>query len=331
MNSTPVQEQNTVNCSFCGKTHSIRPETLSKIEIRCSQCKLMLSSTPHSHFQHLDPAVYRHQLDTDSQQHLRSLPGVDNIIRKLLDFAQEAFPESFFAANCIQASPQQYADLHAKLEVACRTLGMTLRPHLYISPEDMVSSTGWGTFSGGTDKPFIVLPVTLLENFEEHEILAVLAHEMGHFQLNQHAVKVAADFLQLMLTKPLRRNPMGAFLENITPPVQNALLNWRYKADLSADRSALLVLQNPEQLAQLLMKIAGNASESTNTLENFITQARNLDRQSILNWLDKPGVQQLCPTPPRFAVWRMAELLSWTSDDMKTYGYSKIIKVFAAS
>lgn len=320
-----------VTCTYCGQVHALKPETLSKIQIRCSRCKLQLGeSAHHSRFRHMDPAVYRHPLDHEAQDHLKALPGVDNVLKKLLEYSQEAFGEGFFAMNCLRVSDKQFPDLAAKLQVACQTLGMTTVPELYVAPDDLVPGSAWGTYSGGLDRPFIVFPSSLLDLLTEEETLAVLAHEIGHFHCNHHALKVAADFLMILKGKVLKKSPMLALLDSITPPVQNALFLWRRKADLSADRTSLLVLQNTRQIAQLLAQHVGGQNLDRVNLDEFLVQASNFDRQSLLTWLDKSWPLQLCDRVPALGVWRMAELLAWTSDEMKTYGYSKIIKVFAA-
>lgn len=332
MNQAAALPPDRIACAYCGQEHALKPETLKKIQVRCSRCKLLMTQQSHVRFLHLDPAIYRHPMDSEAQQQLKALPGVDNVIRKLLEFAQEAFGESFFAANCLLASESQYADLYAKLAVACRTLGLSVRPQLFIAPEGLVAASGWGTFSGGFERPFIVFPVNLLNRLEEHELLALLAHEVGHFHCHHHALKVAADFLQLLMGQNLRRSPLISFLENLPSSVLNALLSWRRKADFSADRSSLLVLQNTQQMAELLMKLAGNLSPGRGQFQAFVQQARTLDRAAQLQWLEKNWPLQIGGQLPAFAVWRMSELLVWTSEDlMQSYGYTKILKVFAAS
>jgi Zn-dependent protease with chaperone function len=329
--ASAASAQSQVSCTYCGQVHAIKPETLSKIQIRCSRCKLLLGqSDHHSRFRHMDPAVYRHPLDHEAQDHLKALPGVDNVLKKLLEYAQEAFGDTFFAMNCLRAGTKQFPDLHAKLQVACQTLGMTTVPDLYVAPDGLVPGSAWGTFSGGLDRPFIVFPSSLLDRLTEEEVLAVLAHEIGHFHCNHHALKVAADFLMILKGKVLKKSPMLALLDSITPPVQNALFLWRRKADLSADRTSLLVLQNTQLMAQLLAQHVGGQNLDRVNLDEFLAQASNFERQPLLTWLEKSWPLQLCDRVPAMGVWRMAELLNWTSEEMKTYGYSKIIKVFAA-
>lgn len=323
--------ENQVKCTYCGHLHAIKPETLRKIQIRCSRCRLQLGQTDHhSHFRHMDPAVYRHPLDHEAQDQLKALPGVDNVLKKLLEYSQEAFGDVFFSMNCLRASEKQFPDLYAKLLVACHTLGLNNVPDLYVSPEGLVPGSPWGTYSGGLDRPFIVFPGSLLEHLTEEEVLAVLAHEVGHMHCNHHALKIAADFLMILKGKALKKSPMLALVDSITPPVQNSLFLWRRKADLSADRTSLLVLQNTQQMAQLLAQSAGGPNLERVNLEAFLDQASHFERQPLLSWLEKSWPLQLCERVPALGVWRMAELLAWTSDEMKTYGYSKIIKVFAA-
>jgi Zn-dependent protease with chaperone function len=320
------------HCAFCGHPHAIRPETLTRIQSRCSRCKLVLKTDKHPHFAHLEPTIYRHPLDVAAKKHLSSLPGSDTAILKLVKHCAEFLSEEFLSASCLIASEKQYPALYAKLEIACRILGLSLQPRIFVSPEGLFSAAPDKIWSGGREHPFIVFPAPLLDKFEEHEILALLAHEVGHLHCQHHALRLAADFLQMLMNAMLRRSPMAQLFENLTHPVQSALLTWRQMANLSADRASLLVLQNPEQFSQLLLKLAGHSDPTPTAQAAFTAQANRLDRQAVLTWLEKQWPQQLDLRPPSLAVWRMAEILSWTSEENLTavYGYSKIIKIFSS-
>ena len=73
-------------------------------------------------------------------------------------------------ASAVKVTPLQCPDLHAKLQVVCTTLGVDM-PDLFIQQNPIVNA-----FTGGVDKPVIVLHSGLLERLNDEETLAVIAH-----------------------------------------------------------------------------------------------------------------------------------------------------------
>src|SRR6185369_17040530 len=188
----------------------------------------------------LDPDTYIHPLDRQALQALRKIPGIDTLLRKLLEVTHERYSRVLFSANSVRVSERQCPDLDAKLDVVCSTLGIE-KPELYISVAGPQGGLGFNAFTGGVEKPFIVVYSALLERLDDMEVLAVLAHEAGHIHCQHLLYKVAADLLFLLTDVVLRRSPFAGFADLLSLPVQIALLTWRHKAELSCDRTALLV------------------------------------------------------------------------------------------
>ncbi|MGV3524362.1 MAG: M48 family metallopeptidase [Candidatus Sericytochromatia bacterium] len=323
---------NTFECSFCGHPNAISPQALDKVQVRCARCKLQLKRVHHAKFKHLDPAVYRHPLAQEAQLGLERLPGLQAILQKVQPLADQLYAEAYFAANSLRVSEQQYPDLHAKLVAACRTLGLNRVPHLYVSGLDMTGELGVASYCGGVELPFVVLSADLLASFDEQDVLATLAHELGHIHCGHLPYKLAADHLALLLSKTYRKTPLEALADTITQPIQQALLIWRQKANLSADRSAMLVTQDERTVLAYLMKQAGGVVGAKANLEAFREQARQSQAATTLAWLEKywPQMLYMRRNPP-FAVWRAAELMNWYAPEKKQgYGYQEIVKIFAA-
>jgi Zn-dependent protease with chaperone function len=98
-----------------------------------------------------------------------------------------------------------------------------------------------------------------------------------------------------------------------------AFYEWRRKAELSSDRAALLVMDNPRTVMTTMMKIAGGSSKFIDecSLEEFIKQSenyRNLDEDG-LNQIYKAlmyvGVNGMLSHP--FPVERIHYLQEWTN------------------
>lgn len=327
--NAPTQEQ--FSCGYCGWQNNVSAQALEKVQVRCSRCKLTLSTRKQAYFKHLDPAVYMHPTAAEALQQLKNLPGVQNLLSKMQTLGEQSFGEAFFAANGLRVGPKQYPDLYGKLMAVCRIMGIQQMPALYLSYVDIFGDMGLYSYSGGSEAhPFIVLSPQLLSVFDEQDLLAALATEIGHIHCGHMPYKIAADCLPLIMHKAFKKTPLEAMAENISLPVQQALLIWRLKANLSADRTMMLVLQNEKASFNYLLKQTGGTVASRASLEAFVQQAQQLNQTLIHQWLDKYWQQFLYSHRVfSFPVWRAAELLQWTREDQKGYGYKDIVKIFS--
>ena len=131
--------------------------------------------------------------------------------------------------------------------------------------------------------------------------------------------------------KAFKKNSLSNLAEGISLPIQQALFTWRLKANLSADRTAMLVVQEEKAIFSLLMKLAGGTEQEAN-LEAFVTQANQLNLQLVDEWLEHYWQQfSYQKHVSAFATWRAAELIAWSRVDRKKgYGYQDIFKIFSA-
>lgn len=322
---------NHVECPLCGFENKVSLQALERVKIRCARCKLQLKTTPHARFRHLDPAVYRHPLETEAFKKLSLMPGINTVLQKISPLLEQSYSETFFAANGLRVGPQQYPDLYAKLESACRILGYPKIPPLYVSFVGLDGDMGFNSFSAGDTTPFIVISPDVLDRLEEEEVLALLAHELGHIQMGTLRYKMAADALAILMSKTFRKSPLEVFADSISLPVQQALLAWRIHANLSADRSSILVLQDQKVVFSLLLKQAGGTS-SRASVDDFIQHLEAFDGEKVLEWIEKHWQQFLFSRKtPAFPVWRAHELNNWSKPNRKGYGFQDIVKIFAVS
>lgn len=323
-NPTDEQERSQrVRCRFCNKLNKVRLDVPGAVHPRCGRCYLPLSEQEHHKWKAISPDQYIHPLDRQALAALRKIPGIDSILKKILEFTHESASRVFFSANSIQVNEHQYPDLDAQLNIVCHTLAVP-KPELYIALTGPQGGLGVNAFTGGVEKPFIVIYSSLLERLEPIEVLAVLAHEVGHIHCRHLLYKVAADLLVMVAGAMLKKTPMGGLLEMVSWPVQMALLNWSQKAELSCDRASLLVTQEPRAVMSVLMKMAGGSLSGTPNLDAFIEQARAFDRRAAESYLDKFWTLYTAGFSSHpFPVWRVAEILQWVDDK----GYQNLLLV----
>ena len=109
-------------------------------------------------------------------------------------------------ATSIHVSPQQLPRLHSLIVHAAATLGLD-PPALYIRQSPSPNAY---TLAINGRKPVVVLHTALVELLEEDEIMAVIAHELGHL-LCDHGVwlTVANALMMGMATLPGEPAPAG--------------------------------------------------------------------------------------------------------------------------
>jgi Zn-dependent protease with chaperone function len=123
--------------------------------------------------------------------------------------------------------------LHAKLQVACTTLGVDM-PELYVQQNPVVNA-----FTGGVERPVIVLHSSLIERLTDEETLAVIAHEVGHIHAEHVLYLTAARLLEALANAALAASPLTALIQTIlSGTMRSALLAWARRAELSCDRAA---------------------------------------------------------------------------------------------
>src|SRR6185295_5775511 len=123
---------------------------------------------PHKKFTSLDKNEYIHPADAKALAALKAIPGVDSALKKLLAVTGESAIRVIFTASAVKVTSKQCPDLHAKLQIACTTLGVEM-PELFIHQNPLVNA-----FTGGVERPTIVLHSALLERLSDDETLAVI-------------------------------------------------------------------------------------------------------------------------------------------------------------
>jgi Zn-dependent protease with chaperone function len=141
-------------------------------------------------------------------------------------------------------------------------------------PELYVMQGGVNAYTSGHNHPFVVLETGLLELMEDNEVMAVIAHELGHIKCGHVLYKTMARGI-----KPLLEIAGKATLGVgglVGASVEAGLSAWDRRSELSADRAALLFLQDARPCISMLMKLAGGTERHVEWLdtEQFLNQAR---------------------------------------------------------
>jgi Zn-dependent protease with chaperone function len=302
-----VEKGHFVRCRYCGQRNAVKAD-FKNGDAACGRCKLPLSDEPHKKFADLNKHEYVHPLDSKALAALRAIPGVDSALKKFLAVTGESVIRVTFMASAVKVTPKQCPDLHAKLQIACTTLGVDM-PDLYIQQNPIVNA-----FTGGVEKPIIVLHSALIERLNEEETLAVIAHEVGHIHAEHVLYLTAARLLELLANAGAAVLLPGSEILKllISMGISSALLAWARRAELSCDRAALLVTQDPHVIGRTMMKLAGGTFASKIDYDLFLEQGREFQRDCEEKALDKFWAQIVnAGRSHPFPIWRVGEILEW--------------------
>lgn len=226
--------------------------------------------------------AFRHPLDRQAEQTLRSLPGFDFLARKFVEFFAERPQLVFLMGNTIQVGPRQYSTIYHMFRECVRDLDITNEPKLFIEQNAVANS-----YSLGKENPCIVINTGILDLLSEVEIRAVLAHELGHIKCGHTILIQMAKWVSQAATA------IGQVTFGVGKFVSQGLLlafyEWRRKAELSCDRAALLVIEDLNTVMKTMMKISGGSINYAHEchLQEFIKQSEEYQA------LDEDGLNQV--------------------------------------
>jgi len=201
-------------------------------------------------------------------------------------------------STSVLVGPEQMPSLHDAFTQAASMLGME-PPDLYVRQNPIPNAY---TLALTGKKPFIVIHTSLIDLLtpvteDPRELQAVLAHELGHLKCDHGMWLTVANVLALGTV---------TLLPVISNTVEESLKRWLRAAELSCDRAALLVAQDPRVVVSVLMKLAGGSMHMAHELnvEAFLRQARSYDAAtaSPLGWFLKNAQNRALVTLSLFCV-----------------------------
>src|SRR5207248_2476207 len=213
------------------------------------------------------PVSWEHPADRGALQSLRSVPGFDEVVKKIYGFIGERGVRLIFQADAVRVGPTQFPRLNQLYTEVLTSMDWPERPELFVSQTPFANA---GAF--GMEKPFIVINSGTLKLLDDDELRNVLGHELGHV-MSGHALY--HTILVLILNVSLGALPFLAGIALL--PIQLALLEWFRKSELSSDRAGLLACQDPTASLRVNLKFAGGGDMSQMDLNAFLAQAREYE------------------------------------------------------
>ncbi|MDC0832543.1 M48 family metallopeptidase [Geitlerinema sp. CS-897] len=257
--------------------------------------------------------AFRHPLDREAEETLRNLPGFDMVAKTFVEFVYERPQSVFKMGNYIEVGPRQYSTVYHVFRECVRDLDVAPEPLLFVSQDPQLNA-----YSLGQDHPSMTLNSGLLDATDETQLQTVIAHELGHIKCG-HTILIQMALWAISTAMFVGEMTFG--LGNaIGSGLIYAFYEWRRKAELSADRAALLATDDLDSVMQTMMVMAGGSRKYAHelSLNEFIRQSeryQDLDRDNlnqIYKFLLYNGAQGIAFTHP-FAVERLYYLREWAN------------------
>ncbi len=250
----------------------------------------------------ISPKAYEHPADRAATAALGSIPFLDKVLKKLSELQFERAFQQQLLADSVLLGPRQLPDTYYSFVGALDALDVPARPDLYV-----VRSLDMNAMTVGSGKPVVILNSGMVRGVPAEQLTGVLAHEVGHVLSDHVHYSTVMWILQRLLSAqlaPMGRLPLQAVLL--------VLLEWYRCAELSCDRAATLVVDDPLILCRLMMHTAGGGASGLD-LDAFLQQCT--DYNETEDFLARPGrwITELNRTHP-YTVRRVGELMRWVRE-----------------
>jgi Zn-dependent protease with chaperone function len=257
-------------------------------------------------FPGLDPAVLQHPYDRAALGALQKVPGLDIVVRKFIELFPERVAYIQNVAQTVRATRNQCPQLYTQLREACAILDVR-EPELYVAQHPVPNAA-----TSGHDHPYIIVTTGLLDLLDEDEVLAVIAHELGHIKSGHVLYKTMARGMSFLLT--IVGDLTLGIGRLIGRTLEATLLEWDRQSEFTADRSSLVVVQNPQVMLSLMMKLAGGTLFQRDQMDaqEFLKQA-DLYEEVDSRLLDRVYKMMLvAPINHPLTIVRAREIMNWS-------------------
>jgi Zn-dependent protease with chaperone function len=214
----------------------------------------------------ISPRAFEHPADRAATAALATIPGLDQVVRKLIELGYERALRAAYLGSSVRLGPDQLGDTWNLHNQVFKTLDIDQVPELYITQMPFANAS-----TIGSGRPIVVVNSELVRLLGRAERRAVLAHEAGHV-LADHVMYHTALVILIRLGSSL---PIIAGLPVMA--VRRALMEWYRAAELSCDRAAALATRDPEAVCRTLMVLAAGAEADQLDLGQFMAQAQDFE------------------------------------------------------
>jgi Zn-dependent protease with chaperone function len=253
-------------------------------------------------YEQISAKAYEHPADRAATSALHSVPLLDTVIKRLTDLGHERRVRQMVMGSAIVIGPEQVPTVWESYVHCTTILDLDSVPQLFVINQPVAANA----MTIGAKTPIVVVNSSLVGSYTPNEVQTVLAHEVGHVLSEHYYYTTALLMLRGFLEGAL---PRSLLLGLPVRAMYLALLEWSRAAELSSDRAAALVMDDPLQPCRVLMRLAGGALPGM-SFEAFLQQATAYENEDDLFsrhsrfWME---IGQTHPIPVR----RVKEIMAW--------------------
>ncbi|MGE5187317.1 MAG: M48 family metallopeptidase [Acidobacteriota bacterium] len=143
--------------------------------------------------------------------------------------------------TAVKVSDQQYPRVFEAAKVAGAALRVRV-PVVFAAPTHAIKVKVLGT----EDAPHLIVNLELAEKLDDTELVAAIAHELGHVQNGHILYATALHYLQ---------NSAAFFIRWVVQPAIMTLQAWSRRAEVTCDRAALLAVKDLDKTLQAMVRL----------------------------------------------------------------------------
>lgn len=258
-----------------------------------------------SHFSQMHPRAFAHPSDLRATSAFQQIPLLPELMKKISRLGIEERFRAYHMLNSVELGPRQLPSLWRMVHDVAERLGIPT-PKTYLSRHG-----GINAFAFGKEVHSIVLTTELVDLMTDEELRGIIAHEMGHI-LCEHMLYMDVGLALTSGAMPSLAKVIPALKESVA----GLFFAWFRAAEYSADRAALLILEDSKPLALSLSRLAGvpRRLEKNFDLQLFAQQVQNYEEETT--WWSKiatfgMGLFLTHPEPAR----RVGAALEWAKSE----------------
>lgn len=273
------------------------------------------------HFTQIHPRAFAHPADLRATSAFQQIPLLPELLKKIGQLSIEERFRAHHMHNSVQVGPRQLPSIWNMVHTVAERLCIP-PPNIYVTRRGEANA-----FAFGRHTHSIVLTSELVDMMSDRELEGIIAHEMGHI-LCQHMLYMDVGLALTSGAIPVLTKVLPGLEESIA----GLFFSWFRAAEYSADRAALLILEDPDPLAQSLCRLAGLPHRFTGEFDLRIFAQQVETYEEDATWWSKVvtlgmGMFLTHPEPAK----RVGALLEWAeSGDFKTIIGGRYLTKFEA-
>ena len=193
---------------------------------------------------------YEHVFDRRALSALKNTAGLPKLIEFVNKNSIDRIIKVTHTGSYLLSNETQYPRIYRLFEEACEILDMPVKPKLYISQGYSINA-----YATCSSYPIITLYTGTIDKLTDEELSFIIGHELGHIKSEHLLYKDVAD--KMSIISRIITDATFGFGGILSLSLEVALLYWSRMAEYSCDRAGLLVCQDFNAAASVIIKMAG--------------------------------------------------------------------------